>query len=224
MIQRTKNSVVKFKEVENASPLAGEACDLDNPNFVEKLKSGFFEGREDLPYPKRGGPHYKFKNDFMRQVYYLSRLGAREVDVAQFFGVQLRMVQYWKEKNKDFQDAWEEGHWLFGMKVGETLGQKALGYDYTEVEYSQHVDRQGNIRDLKKVTHKHMPPSDVAIIFYLKNRFRDMWMDVNRTEVESRVNIDITKRLDMSGLTEAEQKMIKSIALKSIIPQHGVSE
>jgi hypothetical protein len=224
MIQRAKNSVVKFKEIENVAPLGEQACDLDHPEFVEKLKSGFFEGREDLPYPKRGGPHIKFRNDFMRQVYYLAKLGAREVDICQFFGVQRRAVDQWKADNKDFREAWDEGHWIHGMKIGETLGQKALGYDYTEVEYSQHVDRQGNIRDLKKVTHKHMPPSDVAIIFYLKNRFRDLWMDVNKTEIESRVNIDITKRLDMKVLSEEEQKIIKSIALKSIIPQHGVSE
>jgi hypothetical protein len=144
--------------------------------------------------------------------------------MAAFFGVQGITVDKWKERNPDFREAYTEGHWMFGMKVGETLGQRALGYDYTEVEFSQHVDRQGNIRNLKKTTHKHMAPDTVAIIFYLKNRFRESWADVNKMEVESRLAIDITKKLDMVSLTDAERQMIKSIAIKNISPIHGVSD
>lgn len=213
----------KPKDVTNRVPLAEGSGDMHRPSFLDKLKSGFFEGREDLPHPKRGGAHILFKNDFMRQVYYLARLGARDSDIAEFFGVSNRTIDLWKSTNHEYKEAWQEGHWMFGMKVGETLGQRALGYDYTEVEHSQHVDRQGNIRDLVKTSHKHMAPDTVAIIFYLKNRFRDTWADVNKTEIDARMNVDITKRLEMVNLTEEERKMIKSIAIKSISPIHGVT-
>jgi hypothetical protein len=212
----------RTKDVTNPFPLAENQDDLNNPAFLAKVENGYFK-QPNLIHPVHGGPSFKFKNDFMRQVYYLARLGARLDDIAEFFGVNPRTVDLWKAKNADFNEAWHEGHWVFGMKVGETLGQKALGYNYTETEYSQHVDREGNIRDLKKVTHKHMPPSDVAIIFYLKNRHRDLWMDVNRTEIDTRMQVDIVKKLDMTSLNEDERKMIKSIAIKNISTTHGIA-
>lgn len=212
----------KPRNITNPQPLVDKGNNMDNPSFLKKLESGVFD-HEIEREPGKGGPPLKFRNDFMRQVYYLARLGARDVDIAAFFGVQVITVDKWKQFNKDFHEAYSEGHWMFGMKVGETLGHRALGYDYVEVEHSQHVDRQGNIRNLKKVTHKHMAPDTVAIIFYLKNRFRDSWADVNKTEIDTRLNIDITKKLDMTTLTEEERTMIKSIAIKNISTLHGVT-
>jgi len=218
-----KSKIPKEKDIIDRFPLVKGSDGIDNPDFLDKLKKGVFD-KEDLPYPERGGPRIKFKNDFTRQVYYLARMGARICDIAEFFNVSHICVDKWKQQNVDFREAYLEGHWLFGMKVGETLGQRALGYSYTEIEKSQHVDRQGEIRDLVKTTTKHMPPDVTAIIFYLKNRFRDSWMDVHRAEIDARIDVDISKKLDMEVLTDDEKAMIKSIAIKNISSVHGVSD
>jgi hypothetical protein len=214
----------KPKDITNARPLVDETEGLDNPRFMEDLEEGKFL-KPDTKFKNRFGQPVKWRNDFMRQVYYLARLGARDVDIAEFFGVNDATVDEWKRENADFREAWTEGHWMFGMKVGETLGNRALGYDYKETEYSQHVDRNGEIHDLVKVTHKHMAPDTVAIIFFLKNRFRDSWADVNRTEVEARVQVDVAKKLqdNLEHLTPEERSLVKSIAVKNISTIQGVS-
>jgi hypothetical protein len=214
----------KPKDVTNPQPLVDDTDDLDNPVFMDDLENGKFS-KVDTKLKSRFGQPIKWRNDFMRQVYYLARLGARDTDIAQFFGVDDRTVDMWKHDNVDFQEAWAEGHWIFGMKVGETLGHRAMGYDYKETEYSQHLDRNGEVHDLVKVTHKHMAPDVVAIIFFLKNRFRDSWADVNRTEVEARVQVDVAKKLtdNMEHLTPEERALIKSIAVKNVSTIQGVS-
>jgi hypothetical protein len=218
MIRRTKTVKPKHsaEHVTNREPLVREAP-ADHPVFAAALRAGDFE-REDLC---KGV--LKFRNDFSRQVYYLTRLGARMSDVAEFFGVMPATVHAWGESNEDFQRAVREGSTMFGMKVAETLGQRALGYDYTETETAEHMDRNGHIRTLTKVTHKHMPPDVTAIIFYLKNRHRDQWADVNRVEVDTHMTVDVVERMDLTVLTAAEREMVKSIAIKSISAEHGIT-
>lgn len=215
----------KKRFVENREPLV--QGDLDNshvPSFVERMAQN---NSEDAIFNASSSEKVKFKNDFSRQVYYLCRLGARNQDIADFFKVSLRTIEEWSEGRtpiaKDFQAAVLEGRWISDMKVAETLGKRAMGYDYTEIEYAEHLTRNGDVQRLKKVTHKHMAPDTVAIIFWLKNRRRDIWVDVNRTEVDQRVQVDIAAKMDLSILTPEEQSLVKSIAIKQIAQVHGIS-
>ncbi len=224
-MKRTKNKPIKHRDVVDGEPLANDSKDApDSPGFIDKLEAGLDRKRSRRTDPlNKASKKLKFKNAFMRQVYHLAKLGARDSDVALFFGVSTGVVASWREHNVEFQEAWQAGQYLFGFRVSETLGRRALGYDYKEEEYSQHVDRYGEIRNLKKVTYKHMPPDTTAIIFYLKNRHKDSWSDVNRTEIENKLQIDIAKRLDINLLSDEEQKLIKQIAIKQVSSIHGVS-
>jgi len=212
--------------VENREPLVqGDLDTTQVPSFVERLLST--NSTNDQIFSAKSGTQIKFKNDFCRQVYYLCRLGARNQDIADFFKVSLRTIEEWSEGRsqvaKDFQDSVLEGRWISDMKVAETLGKRAMGYDFTEIEIAEHVTRNGEIVETKKVTHKHMPPDTVAIIFWLKNRRRDLWADVNKTEVDAKYQIDISKKLDLSIMTEEEKALIKSIAIKQLAQVHGIS-
>jgi hypothetical protein len=220
--RRKKDKTPVHRNVITNTPIvSSEMADQENTKILEKIANGTYAKPDTLK--KHGNIEPKFKNDFMRQVYYLAKLGARDCDIAQFFGVDITCIDHWKTKNLDFMEALKEGKWMFGFRVSETLGNRALGYDYTEVEHSQHVDRFGEIRNLTKVTHKHMAPDVTAIIFFLKNRHRDLWADVNKTEVDARYQVELSKKMDLTILTEAEQKMVKSIAIKNISTIHGVS-
>jgi hypothetical protein len=220
--RRKKNGEPIHRNVIANYPLVDpRMVNQENTKILEKITNGDYSKPDNLV--KRGNFELKFRNDFMRQVYYLAKLGARDVDIAQFFGITISTLDSWKVKNLDFIEALKEGKWMFGFRVSETLGNRALGYDYEEVEYSQHVDRFGDIRDLKKVTQKHMAPDVTAIIFFLKNRHRDLWADVNKTEVDARYQVELSKKLDLTVLSEEERKMVKSIAIKNISTIHGVS-
>lgn len=173
---------------------------------------------------KKAGRIGYYKDDFLRQVYQLAKLGARDQDIADFFNVNVTTIDYWKKNKPDFMQAMKEGKTIFDIEIVETLGRRALGYEYTETEISQHVDKFGNIRDLKKVSHKKMAPDVTAIIFWLKNRQRQFWADVNKTEISATVNLNETQTLNIeSKLTETEKELIRSIAIKKISALHGVS-
>jgi hypothetical protein len=208
----------KHKDIIDSTPLATHNLgDLGSPAFDERLRNGNFD------IPDKKNDHIKFKNDFCRQVYYLAKLGARNDDVAEFFGVDTATVVDWKIKNSDFMTSWMEGKMVFGMRIAETLGQRALGYDYTETEYSERITRNGNVKVLKKTVNKHMPPEPACIFFYLKNQFKEIWSDVNRHEIDSKIQVDISKKLDITVFNEAEQNLLKGILIKELSATNGVS-
>lgn len=207
----------RTKFVTQSEPLVEtDIQSLETPRFQHMVESGISES--DPPDIRN---RRIFRNDFMRQVYYLARLGARDADIAEFFGVSVFTLDGWKKDRPEFMEMLREGRWVFGMKVADTLGKRALGYDYIETEHSQHLDRFGRVRKLKKKTYKHMPPDVVAIQFILKNRFRDLWADINKTEVETKMQLEITKRLDFSAFSEEERRMLKGIVLQQAATVKG---
>jgi hypothetical protein len=215
-MKRTKSP----KFVEDRQPLVEDSDRLDADPFIERLESGEF----DMPYRQSHRPHQRWKNDFQRQVYYLTRLGARDCDLAEYFRVTEATIDQWRHTRPGFKEAEMEGKWLFSFKVAETLGQRALGYDYYETEIADHVTRQGEIVKVKKVTHKHMPPDVTAIIFYLKNRHRDMWADVNRTEIDNRITLTAAKKMDFSMFDPKHREFLKEMAVKQISQTSGADE
>jgi hypothetical protein len=220
--KKKKKNYIHHRNVINTVPLEGELKGLNNSHFLDKVDSGQFDKRNFKHVAKHGG-RTKFKNDFMRQVYYLAKGGFRTIDIAEFFNVDASTIELWKQSNKEFLKAYREGTYMMGFKAVESLTQRLLGYDYVEVEKSQHLDKWGKVHELTKVVHKHMPPDVEAIKFYLKNRFKDNWSDTTRTEIEAHLQVDLAKRLDMSALSEQERNLIKSIAIKQIQQVHGIS-
>ena len=210
--------MIRSKKITDSRPLVKETEEINSQGFLERLDDKIFDQIDNNSLSS------KFRNDFMRQVYYLCKLGAQRDDMAEFFRVSPDTITKWAHSNLDFQESMAQGKWAFGMRVSETLGQRALGYNYSETEYSQHVDRQGFVHDLKKVTHKHMPPDVASMIFYLKNRHPDQWKDVNKFEVDAKVQIGLQKELDFSILNEGEQIMLKQILAAKIAQSHGISE
>ena len=214
-MERTRNFV-------NNKPLVDEdSDDLDYKKFKEHEESGDFN-EKDIASTKTGFIVKKFKNDFCRQVYYLAKFGARDVDIADFFNVHIDTVIRWKEENLDFKESWKEGKFIIGMKIVDTLVQRALGYDYQETQVDQRLNRHGDIVTTKSLINKHMPPDVGAICFYLKNRFKEDWND--RIDVNNTYNVnDESKKVDITLYNDEERKILKGILVKSIAQQNGVS-
>jgi len=66
-------------------------------------------------YPDKGkgkaGRKGYFQTDFVRQVYCLAMLGARDQDIADFFQVNITTIDYWKRNRSDFMQAMKQGKW-----------------------------------------------------------------------------------------------------------------
>lgn len=192
------------------------------------MQENLDEDRYNIPNRRRngvaGGNAIKFRNDFSRQVYYLTRLGATTEQMAEFFRVSPSTITGWLDNNDDFREANLLGRYIFSMEMIETLSQRAMGYDYTEVEEGTAINRKGELVNVKKIIHKHMPPDPACMFFILKNRHGDVWADTHRGDQAAKLNQEIAKKLEVDELDDDERELLKRIALKKASKMQGQSE
>jgi hypothetical protein len=106
-------------------------------------------------------------------------MGGTDQDLAEALGVCLRTVRTWKIRHEAFGAAMGVGKEIADTRVEQSLYSKATGYSYP-AEKILVVD--GAVVCVPYT--EHVPPSDVACIFWLKNRKPDQWrdkLDVNAT-------------------------------------------
>lgn len=96
--------------------------------------------------------------------------GARDIDLAQFFECDLRTLYRWKLEHDDFCHALKAGKDLTDDRVEQALLSKALGYSVDSVKI---LTSDGQIFEVPYI--EHVPPSDTACIFWLKNRRPKDW-------------------------------------------------
>lgn len=126
-----------------------------------------------------GGRISGYKNEFARQASHLCKLGAATNDLAKFFQVSADTIYRWSTEYKAFAEAIKVGKDLADERVVMSLYNKTLGFE-KEIE-KEIVTKDGTV---KKVTDKvYYPPSDTAIMFWLKNRRRHEWRDRQEHEI-----------------------------------------
>lgn len=119
----------------------------------------------------------KFKEEFIPQAEKLCKLGATDMEVADFFEVDVRTLYRWKGENEAFCQALKAGKDVADERVERSLYARANGYEHDEVDIRV-VDKaivQTQIR-------KYYPPDTTACIFWLKNRKPADWRDKMETE------------------------------------------
>jgi hypothetical protein len=104
-------------------------------------------------------------------------MGATDQELAKFFEVSLDTIHEWSNVNEEFSESRKVGKDACDNRVERSLYQKAMGF-YRKAE------KIVLIEDVPTVVHyqEYVPPSDTAMIFWLKNRRRDKWRD--RQEIE----------------------------------------
>jgi hypothetical protein len=127
----------------------------------------------------------KYKPDFVEQAQKLCRLGATDVEIADFFGVEVRTLYRWKGEHEDFCQALKAGKDVSDERVERSLFARATGYEHEEVDIRVVA---GGI--VQTPIRKHYPPDTTACIFWLKNRRPDLWRD--KTEQEHSGNVGVT--------------------------------
>jgi len=118
-----------------------------------------------------------YKEEFAEQAKKLCKLGATDIDLADFFEVHLATINRWKHRYPEFRESLNEYKVFANANVERSLYQRATGYDCVETKV---FNNQGEI-----VTHdviKHFPPDPTSMIFWLKNRDPDNWRDKPNSE------------------------------------------
>lgn len=131
---------------------------------------------DDADTPDVGRPT-DYKLEFVEQVKKLCLLGATDIEIADFFGVSVATIYRWSIKYPDFCEARTLAKELADNRVERSLYHRAIGYTFEAEEIFQY---QGEV--VRAKVRKHVPPDTSSMIFWLKNRRRDQWRDIQRIE------------------------------------------
>ena len=117
----------------------------------------------------------KFHDDW---AWSLAIRGATDAEIAEAMHVSRKTICSWKKEHESFANALAEGKEIADSKIERSLYQSAQGYFVIEVS-KDGTTKLGDLRTKKR----YIPPSTTAQIFWLKNRKREHWRDVSKTEV-----------------------------------------
>ena len=114
-------------------------------------------------------------------VFSLAIKGATDEEIANAMGISRRTIMRWSIKKNQhgekeltsFGEARQQGKEQADAQVIKKLFDICLGYDTTELEQTIKHDKTGkpSITETLKKT-KHIPPSIMAIMYWLNNRSR----------------------------------------------------
>lgn len=119
-----------------------------------------------------------YRPEFAEQAEKLCKLAATDIEVADFFGVDVRTIYRWKEAHPEFCHALKTGKDLADERVERSLFARATGYEHDEVDI-----RVVNGEIIQTPIRKYYPPDTTAGIFWLKNRRKEQWREVKAVEV-----------------------------------------
>jgi len=153
----------------------------------------------------------------------LAELGLTQMQIASAFGVSIKTIESWLYKYEECKIAYDKGKWIHDFGVQKTLLKRALGYEYEEVRVTKGTDSLGREYNMTVTTTKHVKPDVTAEIFWLKNRHKGEWADVNRTEFTGNMNVNVNNTLKLDSLSEDERALVQSVALKQIASHNGAT-
>ncbi len=124
----------------------------------------------------------KFKPEFVEQARKLCEFGATDIELADFFKVNVLTIYRWRNTNEEFCKAVHAGKDHADERVERAFYQRAVGYTFESEKVFQF---QGAI--VRADVREHVPPEPGAGFNWLKNRRGDRWRD--KSEVTQHHNL-----------------------------------
>jgi hypothetical protein len=143
-----------------------------------------------------GGRPTSYKAEYVEQAKKLAELGATDREMADFFKVTETTLNRWKLAHPEFCASIKVGKEPADDRVEQSLYRKATGYSFAAEKIFQYEGAPVRVDYVE-----HVPPSDTAMIFWLKNRRPDQWRD--KTEQDVNVKGDLA-----AIIAEARQRAI----------------
>lgn len=113
-----------------------------------------------------------YKAEYAKQAEKLCALGATDVELADFFGVERTTIWRWSQAHEQFCNALKVGKASSDDRVERSLYARAIGYSFDAVKIFN-----ANGQPLTVPYREHVAPDTTAAIFWLKNRRPDLWRD-----------------------------------------------
>lgn len=125
----------------------------------------------------------KYKPEFVGQAAKLCQLGATDLEIADFFEVDVRSLYRWKGEHPEFCQALKVAKEVADERVERSLFARANGYEHDEVDI-----RVINGTVVQTPIRKFYPPDTTAAIFWLKNRRPAEWREKIETALSGSVD------------------------------------
>jgi len=147
----------------------------------------------------------------------MAREGLTNDQIASELGIHRRTLYTWLPQYESLAMALQRGRADIDQTVVLSLLKRSLGFEVDEEQTTTEdkLDKEGNVHTLTKTvkTKRFIPPSDSAIIFFLKNRlpneFRDR-RELDITNDQPKVTLfnllanltvdDVKKAIDQGGV------------------------
>jgi hypothetical protein len=113
-----------------------------------------------------------YKPEYVEQAKKLCALGATDIELADFFEVDVRTVYRWKNEHDEFCQALKAAKEVADERIERSLYERAAGYERDEVDIRVVA---GEI--IQTPIRKFYPPDTTAAIFWLKNRRPAEWRE-----------------------------------------------
>lgn len=125
----------------------------------------------------------EYRQEYAEQARKLCLLGYTDKQLADFFEVNESTITRWKHKYPEFRTSIKKGKVVADAQVVDSLYNRALGMEVTEVEV-----RGNDENKIKRVIKKYIPPDTTAQIFWLKNRQPELWRE--KSTIANEVKIE----------------------------------
>ena len=154
-----------------------------------------------------------YQPEFAEQAEKLCRLGATDMELADFFGVTTQTIHQWRNTREDFTEAVMAGKRHADERVVRSLYNRAVGYTF---ESEKVFNNQGEI--IRVPIREHVPPEPGAAMNWLKNRRPDEWRERKEVVSSGTVTIEVTDaRQKLTSLLEQamqDAKLIEAIPIQ----------
>lgn len=127
----------------------------------------------------------------MAEAVELGLSGATDFEAAEQLGISMSTLNAWKARDPAFAKALTVSKDIADGRIEATLYHKARGYTFRSEKIFQH---EGAI--IRAETLEHVPPSDTAMIFWLKNRQRDKWRDQQDHKLDGQIEHNHTHTIE----------------------------
>lgn len=147
----------------------------------------------------------------------VGKLGARNEDLAMYFGVNVTSIEYWIKNKPDFYDAVTKGRIRAGMVMAKSLYM--LGTGFTVPSKKIFCNAEG---DVTRVPYnKYYAPNAFAAHKYLTIMFRHLgWSDNVKHEHHHSGEINHNHRkvedIPLEELTQEQQDLLFEINMKQL--------
>ncbi len=147
-----------------------------------------------------------FKEAYIEGVRRIAELGATDVEIAAFYGVNVATIYRWKLMSEEFCEALKVSKKQADQRVERSLFQRAVGYEQDAVKIFMPAGAEEPV--YAPYTEK-VAPDTTAAIFWLKNRDPERWREVSRQEITGTAGGTVQTTLNVSNLpTEVLQAIM----------------